>query len=241
MKTKPTVGTTYKITQDTTFHNFKHGTHVTVTSLAPNGVSAFVKSKTGNVAWAYFADLEPVETTKTPFIKKAEVLKVAKLLLKANNTVTTLEVKRKLITDVPNIRWTQDFVSTTMNEFASDRTLTFVVEPKGQYRVYSNPSTPVQQFKKNAKRGGIKYTTALKLIKENGSKFFTVKFVEQGSGKHRTMTCQYLAKQDPTQPLVVKVKEVSQLKTNPSKSIRGFRVDSLLELKVSGKIYVVNN
>lgn len=66
---------------------------------------------------------------------KDSVLTVAKDLLKANNTVTTLEIKQVLRRDYPYYYWTQQVVSDYMAQFAGDGIFTFV--DNGTYRIYS--------------------------------------------------------------------------------------------------------
>lgn len=66
---------------------------------------------------------------------KDAVLTVAKQLAKANNTVTTLEIKTELRRDYPYYYWTQDIVSNYMAQFAGDSIFTFT--DTGTYRIYS--------------------------------------------------------------------------------------------------------
>lgn len=77
-------------------------------------------------------------------VVKAAVEKAAKELLVANNTVTTLELKLKLIKDEPLINWKQTMVSDIMKEFYNENKFTFV--DNGTFRVYSAPGkiTPVK-------------------------------------------------------------------------------------------------
>lgn len=69
------------------------------------------------------------------------VLTVAKRLAKANNTVTTLEIKTELRRDYPYYFWDQNTVSSYMSQFATDSIFTY--KDNGSYRVYSL-STPAQ-------------------------------------------------------------------------------------------------
>lgn len=73
----------------------------------------------------------------TDFIMKAmkdAVLTVAKQLAKANNTVTTLEIKTELRRDYPYYYWTQDVVSNYMSQLAGDGVFTYT--DNGTYRTY---------------------------------------------------------------------------------------------------------
>ncbi len=66
---------------------------------------------------------------------KDAVLKVAQDLAKANNTVTTLEIKNELRRDYPYYFWTQDIVSKYMDQLAGDGVFSYT--DNGTYRIYS--------------------------------------------------------------------------------------------------------
>lgn len=70
-------------------------------------------------------------------MKKA-VYDTAKLLFHPNNTLTTLEIKTRLIADYPQYYWKQIFVSDTMDEYAKNGTFTYT--DNGTYRTYSDPT-----------------------------------------------------------------------------------------------------
>ena len=70
---------------------------------------------------------------------KDAVYTTAKQLLKANNTVTTLEVKNELRRDYPYYFWTQDVVSKFMAQLAGDGVLNY--KDNGTYRIYSLANT----------------------------------------------------------------------------------------------------
>jgi len=72
---------------------------------------------------------------------KDAVLAVAKGLCKANNTVTTLEIKLELRRDYPYYFWTQQAVSDYMSQLAGDGIFTYA--DNGTYRTYSL-ATPAQ-------------------------------------------------------------------------------------------------
>lgn len=112
---------------------------------------------------------------------KDAVLTVAKGLLKANNTVTTLEVKTELRRDYPYYYWTQDIVSKYMSQLAGDGIFDF--KDNGTYRIYSFPVTkatktvvaskskPFTKKVKNLPASGsktINKTTALNMVQANG-------------------------------------------------------------------------
>lgn len=67
--------------------------------------------------------------------KEAALLKAATELLKANNTVTTLELKTKLRKDEAEYYWSQDIVSKMMEELAIEGMLTYT--DNGTFRTYS--------------------------------------------------------------------------------------------------------
>lgn len=66
---------------------------------------------------------------------KDACLTVAYQLAKANNTVTTLEIKTELRRDYPYFYWTQDAVSKIMDSLAGDGIFTY--KDNGTYRIYS--------------------------------------------------------------------------------------------------------
>lgn len=74
-----------------------------------------------------------LKTTNMKAMKDA-VLSTAKTLAKANNTVTTLEIKTELRRDYPYYFWTQDVVSKYMDQLAGDGLFTYT--DNGTYRIY---------------------------------------------------------------------------------------------------------
>ena len=66
---------------------------------------------------------------------KQAVLETAKSLLKANNKVTTLEIKLELRRDYPYYYWDQETVSSYMAQFAGDGIFNYT--DNGTYREYS--------------------------------------------------------------------------------------------------------
>lgn len=65
---------------------------------------------------------------------KDATLAVATTLAKANNTVTTLEIKNELRRDYPYYFWTQDIVSKYMDQLAGDGVFTYT--DNGTFRTY---------------------------------------------------------------------------------------------------------
>jgi ribosomal protein S17 len=70
-------------------------------------------------------------------LMKDAALAVANKLLKANNTVTTLEIKVELRKTDPEFFWDQATVSNLMDEFAQEGKFTYT--DNGTYRIYSSP------------------------------------------------------------------------------------------------------
>ena len=79
--------------------------------------------------------LSQLNNEQTMKAMKDAVLTVAKGLAKANNTVTTLEIKNELRRDYPYFYWTQDVVSKYMDQLAGDNVFTYT--DNGTYRIYS--------------------------------------------------------------------------------------------------------
>lgn len=75
-------------------------------------------------------------TTINKSVKEA-VINAANKLLKANNTVSTLELKLALRKSQPLFYWNQKLVSDTMNELYQENKFTY--EDNGTFRVYSAP------------------------------------------------------------------------------------------------------
>lgn len=97
----------------------------------------------GQDNWYGEVDLEYVnqQTTNTKMttnqLMKDAAFAVADRLLKANNTVTTLEVKVELRKTDPEFFWDQPTVSKLMDEFAQEGKFTYT--DNGTYRIYSSP------------------------------------------------------------------------------------------------------
>lgn len=91
----------------------------------------------GNCIKAPTKSLSISTTNKKENMKamKDAVLTVAKQLAKANNTVTTLEIKTELRRDYPYYFWTQQAVSDYMSQLAGDGIFTYT--DNGTYRTYS--------------------------------------------------------------------------------------------------------
>lgn len=183
---------------------------------------------------------------------KAAVVKAANELLVANNTVTTLELKLKLIKDEPLINWKQTMVSDIMKELYSENMFTYV--DNGTFRVYSAPVKPkvgkgkvkptppvaITKSTKMTKPTGktISRKVALDLIQNNRGHFFTAVFTKK-DGTDRVMNAQYLKDQKDMSLGYVKVREASKLKTTPNDCTRNLNLQTLKQLKIAGATYNV--
>lgn len=125
-------------------HRFPIGAVVEV--MAYNPMSHIVTCKgciQSSINWIHEKDLEPYnKKQETMKAMKDAVLTVAKQLAKANNTVTTLEIKLELRRDYPYYYWTQQVVSNYMDQLAGDGIFTYT--DNGTYRTYSLASPTFQ-------------------------------------------------------------------------------------------------
>lgn len=171
---------------------------------------------------------------------KSLVETVANDLLKANNTVTTLEVKTELRNKYKEFYWTQKIVSDYMDELFKEGKFTF--KDGGAFRVYSSvknqvkfvavPVAPVAQ-----KPGKLSRKKALEMMKNNKGHFFTVTFFKK-DGTLRTMNCQYLKDQDQIELGYVKVKEASKAKQGVN-AIRNINLQTLKTIRIAGNTYTI--
>jgi len=123
-------------------HRFNIGDEVDIIRQLTPSIWDVCNKKTGDCDWVADINLELVTINKNNMKPmKDAVLKVARDLAKANNTVTTLEIKLELIRDYPYYFWDQATVSTYMSQFAQDGIFTYT--DNGTYRVYSL-ATPTQ-------------------------------------------------------------------------------------------------
>ena len=181
------------------------------------------------------------------------ILNAAYTLLKANNTVTNLEIKNYLIKNEPQVMWKQDMISKSMIEFAGDGIFSWT--DNGTYRTYSNiakktkitqPSVKQKFATVMTSKGLQTYSSniinrkdALKLILSSSGRFFTVVFNKKGTKTDRRMNCQLMKVTNSTSSTLIKVKENIKNKLTPNDSIRQFDLNTLKELKIFGKNYQV--
>lgn len=183
-------------------------------------------------------------------------------LLKANNTVTTLEVKLRLRKDEPKFNWSQVVVSRFFDELVTEGKLV-VTADNGTYRTYSDPTTIATKVKLSGTYGTTKKATvkavpkktssvakavpkgrsilrktALELMKNSKGQFFTAVFLKK-DGKERTMNCQFLKDQGDIELGYVRVRDSSLMKKTPAKCIRNVNLQTLKKLVIGGKNYTI--
>lgn len=118
-----------------------------------------------------------------------KIEQTALALLKANNTVTTLEIKNELRKKYPNERWNQNLIHDTMDYLYSSSNK-YMYTYNGVYRIYSllNTAKPVASITKKSNNKKISKTKALELIQKTSGKFFGVTFTKK-NGEIRKMRC----------------------------------------------------
>jgi len=195
--------------------------------------------------------------------KEAAIKDVATRLLKANNTVTCLEIKTELFIKYPDYYWDELIVSTWMDQNCQALGLTYTVDTNPvTHRVYSWANKPVNQpvvTNTTAKSGKvttskkitkhitakaqkpasgavyISKTKAIELMENNKGHFFTVVF-EKKDKTTRKMNCQYLKDQGNSKLGYIKVKEPIALKKGEN-AIRNVNIQTLKELYIGKQAY----
>lgn len=98
------------------------------------------------------------------------IKKVAKQLMKTKGTVTTLEIKNKLINKYPEYIWRQSEVSNTMNElFLHGEIKNLTYDDNGTYRTYRIQPNVVK----------VSRSAAVGVLRNSHGKFFTVEFIKK--------------------------------------------------------------
>jgi hypothetical protein len=182
------------------------------------------------------------KTTTMKAMKQA-VLTTAKTLLKANNTVTTLEIKTELRRDYPYYYWDQSTVSNYMIQLSGDGLFDYV--DNGTFRIYSLPKKktvttrvdPSTIQTTNSKRVGsisVGTTPALSIGKQPRNK--TV---------GRSNLLSYVTKNQPIITGVILVSgrnmSIQEIK-NQKKSVSGYikdRISNLKGIEVNGFLVTV--
>lgn len=267
------VGDTVEVIGNESGHGFLIGTQVSIITIDDiNGHRC--EDENEDYWFLSDEDLQLVQTTNTnnkmttnQLMKDALRAQLDKLL-KANNTVTTLELKVELRKTDPEFYWNQATVSKMMDDLAQDNVVVYT--DNGVYRTYSaavtnassgavtivaTPTPAVSQTVVTKPTKGtvkkISRTKALDLIQNSKGRFIKVIFTKKKDGKERVMNAQY-TKDLGVSPLgQVRVKEASLLKqfkkegtlaNIPSKSvIRSFNINNLKALGIGGETYKVTN
>ena len=189
-------------------------------------------------------------------LKKDLLEAVVVNLLKADNQVTTLEVKTELRQKYSDLYWGQSEVSNIMQEMEQSGKLNY--KDNGTYRTYWDPSRPFGNQKSSAKPakvtkvkagsspkvftkvssgGKISRKKALELMKNNKGRFFTAVFIKKDNTT-RVMNCAYITNQTTSDLGYVKVKETSQLILKKP-AIRNLNLQTLTELRIGGVMYTI--
>jgi len=134
-----------KIIANYSDHPFQMGEEVTI--YRAFGDNTYDVCGLFGTCWRLFDD-EFINTTDISMKQMTDaVINTAKALCKAQNTVTTLEIKAEVIKNHPQFHWTQNFVSATMDDAyeAGMFTYTDTVTNGNTHRIYSDvaPVTPV--------------------------------------------------------------------------------------------------
>ena len=176
--------------------------------------------------------------------KTEKILSVAKKLCKANNTVTTLEIKTELRKRYPNNRWEQAKVSSTMID--ANAAGKFDYTDNGTFRTYSlvgkgTTTTPVAQVStptttgkaKKAKAPKAPMTTqkisrtkALDLIQNSNGKFFTVTFIKK-DGTRRVLNGQYTPDMGVSPLGYILVKDISAVRKKEVKTVKNVNLQTI--------------
>lgn len=250
----------HRIVANTLGHRFQIGDIVTLFREFSNG-SFDAVNQDGDCS---FVQLTDIINKKDMQAMKQAVIDTATRLCKAQNRVTTLEIKAEVIKTHTSYFWTQAFVSATMDDAHNDGDFTFVNDLTGTFRIYSltnqpvvAPVTTIAIAKRPAvrvaatvvapKTKSISKAKALELMENNRGHFFTSTTISK-DGEIRIMNCQYLKDQTQSKLGYVRVKEniLSKKLKNGAKDlkksetgIRTINMQTLLELRIAGNSYKV--
>lgn len=211
-------------------HEFKIGTIVTIEKNRLDDYLAINKS--GEFWW--ICDDE-ITSTKSNKMKNTQTIKqVANALLKANNTVTTLELKVELRKKYPSQKWKQSDISQAMNDLYLQGLYTYT--DNGTYRVYSAVAAPVAKTVVSGRKAStqkVSRTKALELIQKNGGRFFDVTFTKK-DGTTREMKCRI--EKHNTKPTNFGYLLVLDVEDNTPKSLN---LQTVSELRMNKNVYKV--
>ena len=216
-----------KIIKNTCVHQFTIGSIVTIIDVYTFDYKAV--NDLGHWWWITDDDIEIVKTNKMNNNTKQAIKKEAETLLKANNTVTTLEIKVALRKRYPIQNWVQSDISKVMDELAANNLYTYTYN--GVYRVYSlvkNPKTV------NVKSQRVSRTKVLELIQNNGGRFFGVTFTKK-DGSTRDMKCKI--EKHNTTPTPFGYLLVTDVINDTPKNLN---LQTISELRMNKNVYKVN-
>jgi hypothetical protein len=185
--------------------------------------------------------------------KREKILSVAKKLCKANNTVTTLEIKTELRKRYPNTRWEQSKVSQTMSD--ANVAGKFEYTDNGTFRTYSLVGkgtivAPVAQVTTSAKTGRVKKakapkapmttqkisrTKALDLIQNSNGKFFTVTFIKK-DGSRRVLNGQYTPDMGVSPLGYILVKDISAVRRKEVKTVKNVNLQTIESITLNNVV-----
>ena len=230
-----------KIIKNTCVHQFTIGSIVTIIDVYTFDYKAV--NDLGHWWWITDDDIEIVKTNKMNNNTKQAIKKEAETLLKANNTVTTLEIKVALRKRYPIQNWVQSDISKVMDELAANNLYTYTYN--GVYRVYSlvkNPKTVNVKTQKatalpktvNVKSQRVSRTKVLELIQNNGGRFFGVTFTKK-DGSTRDMKCKI--EKHNTTPTPFGYLLVTDVINDTPKNLN---LQTISELRMNKNVYKVN-
>lgn len=246
------VGDIVEIIGNTNNHQFRIGEHVRIVRQTDNNQYQAQYLDESDYWYVKYTDIKLINNNINNKMTKQQLMKdavkmVADILLTANNTVTTLEIKVELRKTDPEFYWDQATVSKYMDELSQAGDYTFA--DNGTYRVYSSTKIPAPKpttgVKIRKQRVSTPSTTlritrkkALDLMKANKGHFFTAVFTKK-DGTLRSINCQYLKDQTNSDLGYVKVKEAIKMKLDPNDCTRQINLQTLTSLKIAGQTYKV--
>ena len=170
-------------------------------------------------------------------MKKA-VLATAKEMLKANNSVTTLEIKVQLRRDYPYYYWDQATVSTYMLQFSGDGTFDYT--DNGTYRTYFLPKKNTVTTKTSP---AITTSVTKKLL--SGITYPSNKTITKTISRHRLLSYILDNYTGITSVVLSNGKTVTKQDiSNQKKSLKGYvvpKLHSLLAVKLGKNTVTVKN
>jgi hypothetical protein len=186
--------------------------------------------------------------------KIEKVFKVAKNLCKANNTVTTLEIKNELRKNYPKRNWRQNEISQVMADFHLQGK--FDYSDNGTFRVYSlagstptsvsiiQPAIPNKVAKVKTPKAPlttqrISRTKALDVIQNSNGKFFTVTFTKK-DGSQRVMNGQHTSDMGISPLGYILVKDITALRKKEVTTIKSVNLQTIKSIKLNNTLFKID-